>query len=237
MNILLVVVLGFIAICSLNGMRRGFIKTVFSMFSLLVTLFLASLVSPVVSNGMQENEKILSYFSDKVAEVLPLEEVVSKVELEAKKTVQTEFLQKLPLPDSIIESLMENNSMDFYTALGVESFEDYVSHYIACMIISAIAFAITFLVIFIILQIVCFSLNLVSKLPIINQINKLFGLAAGFVYAMVIVWLGFILLTAFSSTAFGHNLMGMVSESGLLSYLYNHNLLLEKITDMTKYLF
>lgn len=237
MNILLIIVVAFMILCAWFGMKRGFIKTVFAMFSFIVTLLLTALVSPVVSRSLQNNDKIVDYFADKIDALLPLEEVESRVDLDAKKTAQAEFLQKLPLPESIVESLTENNSTDYYEALGVHSFVDYLCRSIASMIINALAFAGTFLVVFILLKILCFSLDLVSKLPVLNQINHLFGFAAGFLYAIMIVWVGCILLMAFGTTEFGSNLMKMVSESRLLSFIYNHNLLLSKITDLTKILF
>lgn len=229
MNILLVVVAVFLVLNSWIGMKRGLIKTIFSMFSFIVTILLAALISPIVSKTLQENENVTAYFSNKVNDMLPFEEVASKTELEAKKGKQTEFLKNLPLPEEIIKSLEENNSVDYYITLGVNTFEDYLCHYITNVIINAIAFIVTFLALFILLKALCISLDLVSRLPVLNQINHLLGLAAGFAYAMLIVWLGCILLTAFGSTELGSSLMKMVSESSFLSFIYNHNLFLGKM--------
>lgn len=237
MNILLIIVAAFLVLNSWLSMKRGFVKTIFAMFSLIVALLLTALVSPVVSKGLQQNEKVVGYFADRVRGLLPFDEAASKTDLEGKKARQAEFLQKLPLPGEIVESLTENNSMDYYIALGVNTFEDYLCHYLANVIINALAFTATFIVIYILLKVLCISLDLVSKLPGLNQINHLLGLAAGFIYAMMIIWLGCILLTAFGGTGFGSNLMKMVSESSLLSFIYNHNLLLDEITDLTKILF
>lgn len=237
MNILTIIVLGFLILSAWIGMKRGLIKTVFSMFSMIIAIALTALISPAVSKSLQENEKVMSYFAEKADALIPFEEIESRLELETKKTVQTEFLKKLHLPESVITSLEENNSANFYEVLGVDTFEDYLCHSIASIVVNALAFAITFLVILILLKVLCFALNLVSKLPVLNQANHLLGLAAGFLYAIMIVWVGCILLTAFSSTEAGSSLMKMVKESEVLSYIYDHNLLLSKITDLTKILF
>ena len=225
MNILLIIVLAFLLLSAWIGMKRGLIKTIFSMFSMIITIILTVLVSPAVSKGLQENEKIMGYFVEKADALIPFEEIESKLELETKKAAQAEFLKKLHLPESVIESLTENNSIDYYKAFGIDTFEDYLCHSIASVVINALAFAITFLVILILLKVLCFSLNIVSKLPVLNQANHLLGFATGFLYAIMIVGVGCILLTAASSTEMGSRLMKMVTESSILSYIYNHNLL------------
>ena len=236
MNILLIIVLALIIFESVRGMNRGLIKTIFAVCSFVVTLILTGIFSPVVTKNLQSNEKVVGYFSEKIEVILPLEELLEQG-VEKGKEAQKELLERLPLPESIVDSLIENNETDYYDALGVESFEDYISNYIACMIISAISFVATFLVIYIALKILCFSLDLISKLPVLNQINQLCGLAAGFVHGMLLVWLGCIALTAISGSELGGKLMKMVTDSEILSYIYNHNLLLSTLTDLTKTLF
>lgn len=237
MNVLTIVIIAFLAVNAVIGMKRGLIKTVFSMFSVIVALILTAFVSPIVTQKLQENEKVMDYFSEKVDAVLPFDEVESMLNLEAKKTEQAEFLQSLPLPESIRKQLMEDNSADFYSALGVDNFRDYLCNYIACMIISAISFVLTFLVLILLLKVLCVSLDLISKLPVLNQVNHLLGMAAGIAYALLLIWVGGVVLTAVSGTAAGSSLLEMVNDSAFLSFLYNNNPLLGKVSDLSKVLF
>lgn len=237
MNILLLVVIAFLIINALAGMKRGLIKTVFSMFSVIAALILTAFISPVVTQKLQENEELTGYFAQKVDGLLPFDEVESMLNLDAKKTEQAEFLQSLPLPESIREQLMEDNSADFYSALGVDNFRDYLSNYIACMIISAISFVLTFVVLMLLLKVLCISLDLISKLPVLNQVNHLLGLAGGAAYALLLIWIGGIVLTAVSGTAAGRSLLEMVNDSAFLSFLFNHNPLLGKVSDLSRVLF
>ncbi len=239
MNVLFIVVIVFLAVSSLYGMKRGLIKTVFSIFSMITALFLTALISPMVSKQLQSNEKVVTYFADRVSAVLPFEdddEEEPKQPEENPKSVQEKFLESLPLPESIRKSLLENNSTAYYNALGVSTFREYLCNYFSCMIIGALSFIVTFLIIFVLLKILCFSLDLISKLPILNQANHLLGFAAGAVNALLIIWVFCIVLTASGGTEAGRNLMKMVNENGFLSFLYNNNLLLGKVTDLTKLL-
>ncbi|MDE7211799.1 MAG: CvpA family protein [Lachnospiraceae bacterium] len=236
MNILLVVIIAFFVVEAVVGMKRGFIKTIFSMFSVIVALVVTAFVSPVVTQKLQENENVMAYFVEKADALLPFEEVESMLNLENKKGEQEKFLESLPLPESIRKQLTESNNRDYYKALGVDTFRAYLCNYIACMIISALSFVATFAAMIVLLKVLCFSLDLISKLPLLNQVNHLLGMGMGILYALLLVWVGGVVLTALSTTAAGNSLMEMVNDSAVLSFLYNHNPLLGKVADLSKIL-
>ena len=118
--------------------------------------------------------------------------------------------------------------------LGINNFKGYVVSYITGLIINAISFIVTFVVILILLWVLCIALDLISKLPLLNQINKLAGLAAGLVHGLVIVWILFILLTVFGSSQFGQEAMQLIEENVILGVLYDYNVLLRFITNIAK---
>lgn len=234
MNVLLVVIVAFFGINALAGMKRGLIKTVFSMFSVIVALLATAFLSPVLTQWLQGNENVMEYFVEKADAVLPFDEVESMLNLEKKEAEQKRFLDSLPLPESIREQLAQNNSWDFYKTLGVDTFRAYLCNYIACMIISALSFVATFVAMLILLKVLCFSLDLISKLPVLNQVNHLLGMAAGLAYALLLVWVGGVILTALGSTEAGSSLMKQVNDSAFLSFLYNNNPLMGKVADLDK---
>ena len=81
------------------------------------------------------------------------------------------------------------------------------------------------------------TLDIISKLPLINGLNKTAGLFVGFIHGIVMVWVGCIILTALSSTKFGESLFILINESPILSSIYNNNLLLTFITNLGELLF
>ena len=222
MNVLLVVIVAFFGINALAGMKRGLIKTVFSMFSVIVALLATAFLSPVLTQWLQGNENVMEYFVEKADAVLPFDEVESMLNIEKKEAEQKRFLDSLPLPESIREQLAQNNSRDFYKTLGVDTFRAYLCNYIA------------FAAMLILLKVLCFSLDLISKLPVLNQVNHLLGMAAGLAYALLLVWVGGVILTALGSTEAGSSLMKQVNDSAFLSFLYNNNPLMGKVADLDK---
>ncbi len=230
MNWLLIAVLAILVINSLIGMKAGMIKTVFSLLSMVVAVILTIWLSPYVNSFMRGNDKIYNGISSKVDVMLPFSEE------EANSGDQATMIEGLSMPESIKDSLIENNKAEVYEALGITGFKDYVSNYLTGIIINAMAFLITFIVILILLWVICIALDIVSKLPLLKQINKTAGILAGLVHGLVIVWLFFILLTVFSSTELGQKALQMIGESQLLSFIYNNNYLLTFITSATKIL-
>jgi uncharacterized membrane protein required for colicin V production len=229
MNTLVLVVLGIILIFTFLGYRAGLIKTVFSICSMIVALVLTLLISPQVSKALQANEDVVGYFSEKVDKALNLDKVADD-----SISDKTSGIDKLPIPASMKDSLKKNCTEKAYEVLGVSSFTDFVSHSIARMIINALAFVVTFLVLIIVLRILSFTLDLISKLPVLNQINKLAGLTAGLVQGMIVVWLLCIVLTMFSGSALGKTCFEMINESKFLGFIYNNNFILNFVVDIKK---
>ena len=231
MNWLLIIVIVILGVNTLVGMKAGLIKTIFSLCSMVVAVVLTLWISPYVNDFMRGNEKIYQGISEKVEKMLPL------AEKEIAASDQVSQIEGLSLPKSIKDSLIENNNAEIYKALAIDNFKDYVTNYLTGVIINAMAFIITFIVIFIILWVICFALDIVSKLPLLNQINKTGGLIAGLVHGLVVVWLFFILVTVFGSTELGQKALEMIGESQVLSIIYNNNFILKFITSVTKMVF
>lgn len=228
MNWLLIIVVVILVVNALIGMKVGFIKTVFSLCSMIVALVLTLWISPYVNDAMKGNEKFVNYVGTKVEKILPL--VEDKADQKAKETA----IDKMALPESIKNALLENDNAKVYEDLAVNSFKDYLKSYITGIVINALAFIVTFIVLLVLLWVLCFALNIISKLPLLNQINKMGGLIAGVVHGLVVVWLLFVLITVFASSEWGQKAMEMIKDNQILSIIYNNNFILKFVTSASK---
>lgn len=231
MNWLAILVLVIIAGYALNGHRRGFIRTVFTLFSTIIALILTSWVSPVISKELQKNDKVMGFVTQKVENVITFTDIGNKI------TDQVNFIDKLPLPGMIKHTLIENNTKDVYAAMAVKNFEDYIIGSISRIIINAAVFLVIVLFILIGLALLCETLDIISKLPLINGLNKTAGLLAGLLHGIVVIWIGCIFLTVLGGTPWGKTIFELINESVFLSTIYNNNLLLTFIMNLGKLLF
>lgn len=226
MNYLLIIVLAILAVNALIGMKAGFIKTVFSLCSMIVAMVFTLWLSPYVNNYMTNNATIYKSISSGVEKVLPA------IEKNADKKVEKATINKMTLPNSIKKSLIKNNKKEIYDQLSVKTFKGYMKKYLTGIVINALAFSVTFILLLVLLWVICIALNIISKLPLLNQINKMAGLLAGLVHGLVVVWLLFILLTVFGSSEWGQKAMEMISKDEILSIIYNNNVILRFVTNI-----
>ena len=222
MNVLLIITLLILAGFGLVGMKTGLIKMVFSLISTIVALLCAILFSPVLANMLESSDGVHDFLTRKVEIVL--EAVVPEGQS------ATEYMENLPFPEMIKETLQEDSDALQVISAQTLAVKAYVCERIVCVIINSIAFAVTFFAALLALIILCRVLDLISKLPLLNEMNRMAGLAAGLAEGILVIWVFFIVLTMFTGTEFGQNAMRMISENALLSYLYDNNWLSRFIT-------
>jgi hypothetical protein len=221
MNWVLLVVIGIIAVLGFIGMKKGLIKMVFSLASTIVALLVAMLFSPMVAGMMKNNEAIVGFFDEKISTIVDFTSEEAQEETESK---QESLIDSLPLPETFKESLLENNTAESYISMQAQNFEEYVCRQITNVIINAIAFVATLLLAIVALAILCKTLDLLAKLPLLKQINAAAGLATGVAGGLMIVWILFVILTMFAGTAFGSDALSMIAENPLLDFLYKNNM-------------
>lgn len=231
MNWLLIIVCIVILGNAIRGMKVGFIRTIFSLVSMILAVILTIWISPVMKDFLKSNEKFYDGLTYRIEKMLPFS---------TEKVVEEEqegLINEMKLPKSLKESLKENNTLEKQKELAANTFQEYISRYLADIIINALSFILTYIIISALLWVICMALDIISKLPLIHSVNKTAGLLAGCVQGLFVVWLFFILLTVFGSISFGQKIMEMIGESEILSLIYNNNILLRFITGATKFIF
>lgn len=216
---------------AIKGHHDGFIRTIFSVFSVIAAIILTIIAAPIVSKELQKNESIMGALTEQVANTISIDEKnISKIDA-------AEIINKLILPKSIKEDLIENNNKEVYQSLLVSNFNEYICRYLAVIIINALTFLGIFLVVWIALMILSYILDLISKLPVINGLNKTAGLLVGLLHGLIVLWIVCIFLTAISSTPLGAAIFEAINENKWLEMIYNNNLLLKVITDLASTIF
>lgn len=233
MNWLLLLALAIIGICAFAGWRAGFIKSIFSLLSTIAVIIITILVSPIVTNLLKNSDIISGTIQSKLEQVIDLSGIAENLSAEEEKNPAA-FIDGLELPDSIKETIkdslaetMNDNKEEAAEFVGdkLDTLELYICELLTNIILNALGFFITFLLAAAGLAVLCFVLDIISKLPGLHQINTLAGLALGALEGLVILWIVFVVITMLGSTSFGQTCMAMISESKILSFLYDSNVL------------
>ena len=211
MNWLLVVVLVILAGHTIKGYRRGLLRVLFSVASLLITVLFVAWATPYVSNFLKENTKIYQKVETKCEQKVRKD---TKEQIVQKEEKSTGLLEEygIRLPKSIEEKLFGN----VYKAMAEP---------LAQLAVDGIAFFVSLIVCAIILHLIGGVLDIASELPVIKGINQVLGLGAGLLYGLLLVWLFFYFVAVMQAFPFGQSLLAMIQQSEFLTALYEDNML------------
>lgn len=98
---------------------------------------------------------------------------------------------------------------------------------LAGIIFSAIVYAVVFIVIFVGVRVLIAATNLITRLPVIRQANKLGGLILGLVEGLIAVWLLFVVITACGSMEWAYSVLTDIESNKVLTFLYDTDIILK----------
>lgn len=211
--IILIGVIGVLALSGLYGYKRGFVRIVLSMAAMLITFVLSALltvpISAMLAAATPIDENIEKSVSGLVAE---------------NGVVDEKTISNLNLPDQIEEILIEGSRK------AATGFNEYIVSTVSNLILKAITFFVLIIVVYIIVRIVIYMLDFISRLPLINSINKTGGLAVGIAQGLLLVWIGCLVVTAFGDKAWAQEVFVQINANPLLTFIYNNNLIIFIVT-------
>lgn len=144
------------------------------------------------------------------------------------------FIESLPLPKALQEQMETFNNSEGYAKLGAQDFASYVTGYFANLILNVIAYVVTLLIAWLIIRLIIGALGIFTRLPLISTADRLLGLAAGFLQALLIAWGAFLFISLISSTPAGQAMMEQIYDSPFLETLYNTNIFLRGASSAMK---
>lgn len=233
MNLVLITAIIILIVSAFAGLGRGLVKSVFSTFALVVAIVLAIQIMPYGTRLLRQTP-IYTNIHDSIQSSLD-EQLQTSAEGVSQQMETIDQMENMP--DFIKDLLKSNNNAQMYEALGISEFSEYVSNYITVLILNAISLLVCFLVIYIVLRIVGCMLDMLSRIPVINGLNKIGGFFFGLLNGAVYLWIACIIVTIFSSTGWGQYIFSQINDSVILSFIYNNNYLLQLMADMGKVLF
>lgn len=223
MNWFSIVILAIPVAYIFSGLQRGMVRTAFSFLSIILTLVLSFALNPQITKFVQENTPIYDMIQENCEESI-IQNTEGKQAQEGDSQEQNQFIQQLPVPDSVKNILIENNNSQGYQQFVAQSFGEYASHVIATIAVSIIGMILTFVLISIILHLAAGLLNGIFSLPILSFFNHIGGALLGAAQGIFIVWIIFLVLSLFWDTSWVQSAVSMIKENSMTDYLYEHNL-------------
>ncbi len=232
MNVLTWIILLILAAFTLSGWSRGFVRVFAGMFFFLASTVLVYYATPYISDFIKENTPIYQAVEENCREMLKGGEGQENSGLEQKK-----FIEGLGLPEALEKQLLGGSDSGSSVDRAVEGVSDYLAEYMAGLILNILTFVVTLAAVNLVLRMTVLTLDNLAKLPVLNSINKAFGMVLGAAQGLLVVWVAFLVITAFGNTDAGRKLLEMIHESPILDFLYNINIFLKIMLRMIAEMF
>ena len=227
LNWLFIAAVTVLLVCLVNGYSKGFLRLTVSVIGTIIIIVAVIYLSPTVSDYLMQDEEIFNSIRSKVTETFINE---NDDRLNLTKEEQAETIENFDLPEILINALITNNTDEMYSALMVTIFDEYISVYIAKLIIRAGAFVGLFIALNIIMKIILCATDLANRIPVVKGFNRLLGAMLGLAEGVFFIWIFYFVVITFLGNTAGNALIADVKDSVLLSYLFNKNMLIKFIS-------
>ena len=127
-------------------------------------------------------------------------------------------------------STLANGTSTLNSGKTAEIYNNFVVETVSGIIFSAIVYIVMFVLLLALAGVIGILLNVIEKLPVLKQINKLAGGAAGLVKGLLIVWIAAILVMILSNTPIGIKIAADIDGNVFLRFLYDKNLIMYFLT-------
>lgn len=194
-----------LALAAFRGYRAGMVRMVLAIVTLIVTVVLTGLLLRPVSLLVKENTSLYDNIQTSVLEVIDEYDISD-----------SESLKDLPFPEYVLDNIdTVPDAVDDFKMMTARAVTDQIFH--------ALIYVCLNIVIYVILRIIMGAFNVVTRLPVVKELNKLAGFLLGLAEGIIFLWLLCLLLQACGSEEWAQEIFVQINESSLLSWIYNHN--------------
>lgn len=221
MNWTLIAVLAILLLTCFLGLRKGLIKMAYSLVVVLVVTIVTSIFAPKLASYLKDNTTWDDALEKKTESFLEDKGIL-------KEGVDIDVTE-LPLPFTVKDKIAQ--TAKDYTASMAETYNDFVVRTVSSVIFSAIVYIVFFVIVLALAGIIGMLLDVISKLPVLKQVNKAAGAAIGLAEGLIIVWVLAIFVMVFGNFEFAAHIHKDIDANGFLKFLYDKNLIMYFVTN------
>ena len=228
MNLLVLGILAFILLLVFRGYRKGFFKSAASAIGIVLAVLLTAILYPGVNKLLCQYTVLDDVIEQKIIEKFELPEETKT----ATRNEEIDTIENLDLPDNVKGWLIANCNGETFLESGVDNVCSYIAKSLTAMVMRGISYVLTLLVLLLLLHILIMVLDVANYIPIVKSINKAGGAIFGAGQGILIVWIFMGIVTLLSTFNWALQVMKMIDESSLLTWIYKKDIFLKIIVDI-----
>lgn len=218
MNWLLIVILAILALCTIRGWNRGFLRILYSLVSIVLLIGIVAYATPHISGFMKEHTGVYEAIQERCTEGIQ-----KNIETQIENEMEGDKISDQSLPKQIVTYIIGNGENALVQAGAYEKMGAKAADFL----LAGISFFITLILALILVNAIGRMLDIVNKIPVIKGINRTIGIFAGLFQGLIIVWLILLFVMLISGTEGGKICLGYINENFFLRFLYYNNGLLK----------
>ena len=206
------IVIAILILCIYVGYKRGLTNSLIRILSFAIAVCIAFMFFKPISNMIIDNTQVDENIQTSIVQIFEKEETTDE-----KTTDNSPILERI---SNEAEKATEEKKSEI-----VKTSAEKVSR----NIISILAFLGLFIVARIALSFVKALTNLLTRLPLIKQCDKIGGVVYGIAEGLLIIFVGLALITLISTISNNYEVMDIINNSYITKYLNDYNILLNII--------
>ncbi len=208
------IVIAVIALCTYAGYKKGLTKCLINIFSFIIAICVAFMLFKPVSNIVIDNTNFDENIQSSIVQIFENSEKNDDKKTEENNSPILKYVSEE------VEKATEEKKNEVVNTTATK---------ISINIINVLAFIALFIATRIILIFVKTLTNLITKLPLIKQCDKIGGVIYGILQGLIILFITFALITFISTISGRYEVLEIINNSYIASKLCNNNILLNVI--------
>lgn len=214
-----IIIIAVIALCTFLGYKKGLIKLAVGILgfflAIIIALVLYTPISNFIINNTSVKDNIKNAISDTVKSYVIKEENAEGEEKQQESKVMVTYI------DGIVAKQKE------MIVTGEKELIDTVSDNVAVNIIRIGVALAVFIISKLILIFINVFADLIGKLPIIKQFNKVGGTIYGIIQGILIVYIVFAIISLIAPMLNNTDFLEQINNSLIGNMVYNNNIILK----------
>lgn len=207
------VILGILLLCVFTGYKRGLAKCLINVLAFFIAIVIAAMLFKPASAIVRSNTEIDENIKSSIVSVFEQEEEEKKDNNEKDSPIMQYITEQAKGATEEKKKEIVNNA----------------ANDISIKIVDVLSFIGIFIIVRILLIFVKALADLITKLPLIKQCDKIGGVIYGVLQALVIVFIALALITFISTALNKYEILELINQSYVGSILNNNNILLKII--------
>ncbi|MCR5416099.1 MAG: CvpA family protein [Pseudobutyrivibrio sp.] len=214
-NYLLILFLILLIYCCIHGARTGMLNIIYGLVAWIFAIWFIHAAGPYITTVLETNTTISTNIEETINNSLQTK--YQESEENQQGTGEDAVMALIP---STIKDNIETEVQSSIDAT-IAAIAKELTYSAMQGLATLISIIIAFIAVFIVGKII----RLIGGIPGLRSINKFFGIFAGFIEALMIIWFIMFIADCFPASAYGQFVIGYAQSDQMLNYIYMNNII------------